>query len=87
MYGLKSSGAAWQAQLSLPLKDMDFMPSLEDPDIWSHASSKPNRFCYYEYILVYVDDILVLSRNPTKPMRAIQLKYHLKEDPSPPRLT
>jgi hypothetical protein len=34
MYGLKSSGAAWHAQLSQTLHDMNFKPSPADPDVW-----------------------------------------------------
>jgi hypothetical protein len=34
MHGLKSSGAAWHAQLSETLYSMNFKPSLADPDIW-----------------------------------------------------
>lgn len=34
MFGLKSSGVAWHAQLSSTLHDMNFTPSLVDPDIW-----------------------------------------------------
>jgi hypothetical protein len=33
MYGLKSSGAAWHAQLSQKLHDMGFRPTPADPDI------------------------------------------------------
>jgi len=33
MYGLKSSGAAWHAQLSETLYSMNFKPTLADPDV------------------------------------------------------
>jgi hypothetical protein len=35
IYGLKSSGAAWHAQLSETLYSMNFKPSLADPDDFS----------------------------------------------------
>jgi hypothetical protein len=84
MYGLKSSGAAWHAQLSSTLHDMNFTPSLADPDVWLHPSSKPNGEEYYEYILVYVDDILIVSHDPSQAMTTIRITYRLKEEPTPP---
>jgi hypothetical protein len=85
MYGLKSSGAAWHAKLSETLRSMDFKPSYADPDIWYKPATKSCGFEYYEYILVYVDDILVLSAAPLPLMETICLAYRLKEDPVPPK--
>jgi hypothetical protein len=34
---------------------------------------------YYEYALVYVDDLLVLSHQPDKIMKALQDFYRLKD--------
>jgi hypothetical protein len=50
MYGLKSSGAAWHAQLSETLYGMDFKPTLADPDVWYRPAIKDNGLEYYEYI-------------------------------------
>jgi hypothetical protein len=85
MYGLKSSGAAWHAQLSSTLMSMNFQPSLADPDVWIHAASKRDGYEYYEYILVYVDDLIVISHDPGKAMQTIQTAYRLKEEPTPPK--
>jgi hypothetical protein len=85
MYGLKSSGAAWHAELSSTLQDMNFTPSLADPDVWMRPSAKPNGEEYYEYILIYVDDILVISHDPNQAMTTIRLTYRLKEEPTPPK--
>jgi len=85
MYGLKSSGAAWHAQLSETLHGMGFKPSLADPDVWYRAACKENGFEYYEYILVYVDDILAVSHKPNIIMKTIQKQYRLKEEPTAPK--
>jgi len=85
MYGLKSSRAAWHAQLSSTLQDMNFTPSLADPDVWIRAATKPSGKEYYKYKLVYVDDILVISHDPYQAMTTIHLTYHLKEEPTPPK--
>ncbi len=84
MYGLKSSGAAWHAKFSETLRSMNFTPSLADPDVWLRPATKDSGFEYYEYILVYVDDILVLSAAPLPIMKTIQATYRLKDPPAPP---
>jgi hypothetical protein len=85
MYGLKSSGAAWHAKLSETLRGMNFQPSYADPDVWMWPATKENGFHYYEYILVYVDDILVISAAPSPVMKTIQKAYRLKEPPCAPK--
>jgi hypothetical protein len=85
MYGLKSSGAAWHSKLSETLRSMDFVPSYADPDVWYRPATKENGMEYYEYILVYVDDILVVSAAPMPVMNTIRQAYRLKEEPSPPK--
>jgi hypothetical protein len=84
MYGLKSSGAAWHAKLSETLKDMGFTPSYADADVWYKPATKPDGFEYYEYVLVYVDDLLVVSAAPRNIMLTIQKAYRLKEEPCQP---
>jgi hypothetical protein len=84
MYGLKSSGAAWHAKLSETLWSLDFKPSYADPDVWMKPATKADGYKYYDYILVYVDDILVISDKPHPIMHSIRLAYRLKEDPQPP---
>jgi len=61
LYGLKSSGAAWHERFANTLYDMNFKPSYADPNVWMRAAVTPNGFKYYEYIFVYVDDLLILS--------------------------
>ena len=41
---------------------------------------KVDGFKYYEYVLVYVDDILAVSRNPKVIMDYLESKYMLKKD-------
>jgi len=62
MYGLKTSGAAWHAKLSETLQSMEFKPSYADPNVWYKPAVKHNGSEYYQYILVYVEDILSYSR-------------------------
>jgi hypothetical protein len=79
LYGLKSSGAAWRAHLASTLYDMEFKASLADPDVWMRPAGKDSGELHYEYIFVYVDDILVLSTKPAMIMNTLGIAYCLKE--------
>ena len=61
LYALKSSGASWRAVFNTTICDMGFEPSIADPDVYRRAFSNPCGFKYYEYVLVYVDDVLIIS--------------------------
>ena len=63
---------------------MGFMSSLADADVWLRPSSKPDGFQYYEYVLVYVDDLLVLSHQAPNIMQALENFYRLKDGYSKP---
>jgi hypothetical protein len=79
LYGLKSSGAAWRSLLAGTLHDIGYRASLVDPDVWLRPAVKANGEHYYEYIFVYVDDLLVLSSQPQLTMNTISKFYRLKE--------
>jgi hypothetical protein len=77
LYGLKTSGASWRAMFNNSIQDMGFKPSIADPDVYLRAFAKPNGFKYYEYILVYVDDVLIISHAPEDHLKVIQATYEL----------
>ena len=79
LYGLKSSAAAWRAMISQSLADMGYTSSTADPDVWLRPQVKPNGFRNYEYVLVYVDDILHVSHDTQPTMKALSELYRLKE--------
>ena len=80
LYGLKSSGAAFQAHLVETLYDISFGSSKADPDVWLRPAVKPNGQTYYKYILCYVDDILSVTLNSTSILKSIQVNFKLKDD-------
>jgi hypothetical protein len=59
LYGLKSSGKRWHERLSDVLLDMGFERSKAEPDIWMREKDG-----LYEYIGVYVDDLMIVSKEP-----------------------
>ena len=78
LYGLKSAGAAFRSFLALTLDDMNFKPSQVDPDVWMRPATKPDGEEYYEYVLVYVDDILAISHDAKSVMDNIQVNFKIK---------
>ena len=59
LYGLKTSSIRWHERFSGVLRDMKFVPSHAEPDIWMRDMGD-----HYEYIATYVDDLTIASRNP-----------------------
>jgi hypothetical protein len=81
LYGLKSSGAAYWSHFATTLLEMGFISSKVDPDVWLRPAVKENNDRYYEYILTYVDDCLVVSHKPSLIISTLQdeYKYRLKD--------
>ena len=46
------------------LDEIRFKSSPTDPDVWMKPAVKPDGEEYYEYVLMYVDDILAISMDP-----------------------
>jgi Reverse transcriptase (RNA-dependent DNA polymerase) len=80
LYGLKSSGAAWRAHLAQSMTDMGFKATLADPDVWLRPANKACGAQYYQYVLIYVDDILVCAENPDDIMLTLSKVYRFKEE-------
>jgi hypothetical protein len=75
---LKLSGASWRAMFNNSIRNMGFQPSIADPDVYLRVFAKPDGFKYYEYdILVYVDDVLIISHAPEEHLKVIQATYEL----------
>jgi len=66
-YGLKSSGKCWHDKLHDVLRDMKFVPSRAEEDIWMRDMGD-----HYEYLAAYVDDLMIASHNPEAIINALQ---------------
>ena len=84
LYGLKSSGAALRAFLADRLEEMVFKSSIIDPDLWIRPSTKADGEQYYEFILMYVDDILAISQDAVSEIREFSEKFKFKKDKMEP---
>jgi Reverse transcriptase (RNA-dependent DNA polymerase) len=78
LYGLRSSGARWRDHLAETIRKMGFVACLADGDVWLRPNAKPGGDSYYEYVLVYVDDILAISHDPQAIMDNLSKHYTLK---------
>jgi hypothetical protein len=58
-YGLRTSGACWHAEAADTLRALGFKKSKAGTDIWIREQAD-----HYELITIFVDDLLVFSRNP-----------------------
>ena len=52
------------------LSDMGFKPTYADPDLWYR-----DRGDHYDYVCVYVDDLMALSKNPQEFFDELVNKY------------
>ena len=80
LYGLKSSGRAWQNFFAGTLDQMGYVSCRADNNVYMKAKTKPNGDLYWSYILVYVDDLLVVDYNADAVMEQIKRSYTLKGD-------
>lgn len=79
LYGLKSSALQFRNFLADTLGNtLGFKPSLADPDIWFKPATSDKGFKYYSYILVYVDDLLIIDKKPDSFMSQIQNNFKVK---------
>ena len=63
LYGGKSAGRDFRNHLRSCMYHLDFRPCPADPDVWMQLAQKGDGSPYYHYILLYVDDALVVSDN------------------------
>ena len=79
LYGLKSAGLAWRAELAEALVKLGFKLTRANPDVWIQADVHLNGGKYYAMLFVYVDYILALSHKETEVITEITSFYKAKE--------
>ena len=70
------------------MNNLVFESCLADPNIWMCASTRADGTKYYEYVLLYVEDFLVISDKARDILKKdIGLCFELKEESiGPPSL-
>lgn len=81
LYGGKSAGRDFWEHLRNCMEFLGFTSCKADPDVWMRAAVKSDGTEYYEYVLLYCDDTLVISENGESILRNEIGKYfELKEE-------
>ena len=70
LYGGKDAGRDFRNHLHECMSHLTFEPCPADPDVWMIPVKKDDGLDYYEYVLLYTDDVIVISEN---------VEYVLKE--------
>jgi Reverse transcriptase (RNA-dependent DNA polymerase) len=75
LYGLRSSGLCWYQRFADVLRAIGFYPTKAESEIWMRENNG-----LYEYIAVYVDNLLIASKNPALITKKLceQHKFKLK---------
>ena len=67
LYGGKMAGSDfWHHLRSCMGEVLGFESCLGDPDVWRREATRLDGTKYYEYVLLYTDDCLVISDNAEK---------------------
>ena len=74
LYGMKSASAAFRSFMAKRLDEIGFKSIPADPEVWLRPAIKPDGEEYYEYVLMYVDDILAISIDPTEILKSMEGK-------------
>ena len=84
LYGLKSSGAAFRSMLADTIWGLNYRPTKADPDVWIRPAVRPDGTKYYEMVLCYVDDVILISATPMSAIDGIKAVFRLKGDKAEP---
>ncbi len=75
VHRLKSAGQAFCEDLADCICSLGYKSCLADPDLWSKACTEKgdngNVESYYSYMLVYVDNILCIHKDPDIVLRVL----------------
>ncbi|MGH7954810.1 MAG: reverse transcriptase domain-containing protein, partial [Gloeomargaritales cyanobacterium] len=73
LYGLRTSGARWHEKMADVLRNLEWTPSYADSDVWMKDCGD-----HYEYICVYVDDLIAVGKRPMDIIDELRKIFKLK---------
>ena len=88
LYGLKSSGAEWKKTFANYIKEtLGYSPCIgADDNVYLRLEKTEHGEEYYSYLVVYVDDVLSIHKDPDKVLNLVNRDYRLKEPPECPSM-
>ena len=81
LYGLNSTVAAWQAQISHTMLEIIFASCLFNPYFWMQKDTKPYGFKYCKYFLICTGVMLKIYHDSCVIMGGVTKVYDLKNHP------
>jgi len=78
LYGGKSSGKDFRDHLRDCMEHLGYESCLADPDVWMRQNEMDDGTRYWEYMLLYTDDCLSISRLPRKALEDLGKYFTLK---------
>ena len=80
LYGLQSSACRWHAHLADTLHSMGFTPSRFNHDVWLKGRGDNKG---YDYICTYVDDFMIMAKDPDQYIKTLCQKYSIHDIQTP----
>jgi hypothetical protein len=80
LYGGKSAGADYWRHVRNAMSEMNFTSCKADPDVWFRPGTRSDGTEYWQYALLYTDDILAIMEEPEKFLREeLGVRFTIKE--------
>ena len=87
LYGTKCGGRDFRNHLRECMEMLGYESCLADPDLWIRKSSTDEGIKYYEYMLLYTDDCLAISKTPLESLMEINKYFPMKpKSIGPPKI-
>ena len=88
LYGGKAAGKDFRNHLRSCMRHLDFVSCPANPNVWMRPAKCSDGSDYYEYILLYTDDALVVSDNAEQVLRNELGRYFTLKEKSigPPKI-
>ena len=81
LYGGKTAGKDFRNHLRECMDHLNFRSCLANPDVWMKSAMKSDGTLVQEFVLLYTDNVLVVSKNGEAILReGISQYFELKED-------
>lgn len=88
MYGEKTAGRDFRNHLRSCMAHSNFASCPADPDVWMRKAVKADGTPYWEFVLLYTDNTLVISeKRESVPRKEIEKYFELKEESIGPRIS
>ena len=78
LYGTRTAGKDVRIHLRDCMEHLNYESCKSDPDLWMREGIKVDGTRYYEYILLYVDDVLCVNEFPKEALKQLNHYFPIK---------